>query len=373
MAYSVTPWDVSGRVDYEKLMKEFGTMPITPDLLGRLGRHAPLHTMLRRGYFFSHRDLDLALKDHEAGKGFFLYTGRAPAAAMHIGHLMPFLLTKWLQNAFKVNAYIQIPDEEKFLAKGVPMEEVESLVQEDILDIAALGFDPDRTFLFRNTEYAGRMYSTACRIARKITFSTAKAVFGFRNSSNIGFIFYPVMQAVPCFFERKRCLIPAALDQDPYWRVQRDVAEGLGHLKAAAIHSKFLPSLAGMEGKMSSSALTTAVYLSDSPEIVREKVMKHAFSGGGGSLKEHRERGGNPGVDVAFQWLKAFFEPDDSALRELEEGYRAGTVTTGEMKSRLIERLNAFLSSHRKRRSPNAAKKLMRTGRLARKMWSEGF
>ena len=73
--------------------------------------------MLRRNFFFSHRDLDLALHDAEKGRGFFLYTGRGPSGPMHLGHMVPLLFTKWLQDAFKVNLYIEITDDEKFVVK----------------------------------------------------------------------------------------------------------------------------------------------------------------------------------------------------------------------------------------------------------------
>jgi tryptophanyl-tRNA synthetase len=49
--------------------------------------------LLDREVYFSHRDLDLVLHDHEAGKGFFLYTGRGPSNKMQVGHLLPFQLT----------------------------------------------------------------------------------------------------------------------------------------------------------------------------------------------------------------------------------------------------------------------------------------
>ncbi|MBI4020670.1 MAG: tryptophan--tRNA ligase [Candidatus Aenigmarchaeota archaeon] len=377
MAFTVTPWDVQGKVDYDRLIKEFGTRKIDDPLLGRMKKHVKqLHVMLRRGFFFSHRDLDLVLDDVDRGKGFFLYTGRGPSGAMHIGHLTPFLFNKWLQDVFKVNLYIEITDDEKFVQKADrEWEQVRDQAAQDILDIAALGFDPDRTFIFRDAEYVKNVYPLMLKAARKITFSTAKAVFGFTNETNIGMIFYPSYQVIPTFFEQKRCLIPAAIDQDPYWRIQRDIAEGLGFHKTAAIHNKLLPPLQGMEGKMSSSRQESAIYLADSPETVRTKIMKYAFSGGAGNLKDHREKGGNPDVDVAFQWLHALFEEDDKKIRDLEAGYRSGQVTTGEMKDHLIGNLTGFLETHQKQKkhAAAAAKKMQYDGKLAKQMWETVF
>lgn len=72
MTQKVTPWEVSGKVDYDKLIKEFGTMPITDELAKKMEKlTGSSHIFLRRGLFFSHRDIDMVMKDYESGKGFF--------------------------------------------------------------------------------------------------------------------------------------------------------------------------------------------------------------------------------------------------------------------------------------------------------------
>ena len=372
---TVTPWEVSGKVDYEKLVKEFGTKRVDEKLRGRLERDAGgSNVMLRRDYFFSHRDLDLTLDDHEKGKGFYLYTGRGPSGPMHIGHLIPLIFTKWLQDRFKVNLYIEITDDEKFVCKReAEWEGIEKYAAENIRDIAAVGFDPDRTFIFRDSEYAANVYPMLMKIAKKITFSTAKAVFGFTNETNIGFIFYPAYQIVPTFFEKRRCLIPAAIDQDPYWRIQRDIAEGLGYHKAAQIHSKFLSPLQGAQGKMSSSMKESAIWLDDDEKTVRNKIMKYAFSGGRSTLEEHRKLGADLSVDVPFQWLSVLFEPDDGELKRIAGEYGSGRMLTGEVKELLARKINEFLAEHRARKEKADVKKYTHAGKLAQDMWKKKY
>ncbi|VVB58023.1 Tryptophan--tRNA ligase [Candidatus Anstonella stagnisolia] len=375
--FNVTPWDVSGAIDYDKLIMQFGTKKISPALKERIQKSAgELHPMLSRDYFFSHRDMDLALDEHEKGKGFFLYTGRGPSGPMHIGHLVPLVFTKWLQDKFKCNLYIQITDDEKFLVKqGMQWEDTQKYSHENILDIIAAGFDPKRTFIFKDSEYIKNVYPLLLKTARKTTMSTAKAVFGFTDSSNIGLTFYPAYQIVPTFFEKKRCLIPSAIDQDPYWRIQRDIAESLGYFKTAAIHSKFLPPLSGTEGKMSSSAADSAIWLSDDAKAVKNKINKYAFSGGKSSMEEHRKLGGNPDIDVPFQWLKIFFEPSDKKLQKLHDDYKSGALLSGEMKAALIEKINTFLAAHKEKReaAKESIRDFMHEGPLAKRMWEQQF
>jgi len=377
-SFTVTPWEVSGVVDYDRLIRDFGTQPITGQLAQRLEKLlGPAAYLVRRRVFFSHRDLDLVLKDHETGRGFFLYTGRGPSGPMHIGHIISFYFTKWLQDQFKTNTYIQITDDEKFLEekRNLTYQDTQKWAEDNILDIAAVGFDPDKTFILQDTEFIGHAYPLILQIARRINYSTAKAVFGFNSDTNIGFQFYPSIQILPSLLEKRRCLIPSAIDQDPYWRIQRDIAESLGHDKTAAIHSKFIPPLTGMRDKMSSSRPETAIYLSDTDKAVKDRVYRHAFSGGQATVQEHRKLGGNPDIDVPFQWLYMFFEQDDKQIEKIRSDYKDGRMLTGEIKDILTEKITGFLREHRQRRerARDLVPKYKHDGLLAREMWKRDF
>src|SRR5690348_8396736 len=295
--FVITPWEVTGEVDYERLIREFGTQPINGALAKRLESSlGDAAYLVRRQIFFSHRGLNLVLDDYEKGKGFFLYTGRGPSGPMHIGHILSFYFTKWLQDKTHVNVYIQVTDDERFLQenRSLTYDETQRWAQDNILEIAAVGFDPEKTFILLDTEFVGRAYPLILKIARRVNYSTVKSVFGFTGETNIGMSFYPAIQILPSLLEKRRCLIPSAIDQDPYWRIQRDIAEPLSYHKAAAVHSKFLPPLTGIQDKMSSSKPETAIYLYDDAKTVRNKIYRHAFSGGRSSKEEHRKLGGNP-------------------------------------------------------------------------------
>lgn len=67
---------------------------------------------------------------------------------------------------------------------------------------------------------------------------------------------------------------------------------------------------------MSASDANTAIYMSDTPNQIKNKINKHGFSGGRETEELHRKYGGNPDVDVAFQYL-SFFEEDDEKLAQI--------------------------------------------------------
>lgn len=101
---------------------------------------------------------------------------------------------------------------------------------------------------------------------------------------------------------------------------------------------------------MSSSEESSAIFSTDSPKEVETKIKKYAFSGGKDTLEEHRKLGGNPDIDVSFQYLRMFFEPDDKKLQKIHDDYKSGKLLSGELKQILIEKINAFLKEHQKQR-----------------------
>ncbi len=355
--FSVTPYSVKGEVDYTKLVKDFGVSKIDEKLMKRIEKNAgEIHFMLRRGIFFAHRDLNWLLDEYEKGNKFFLYTGRGPSGDIHLGHPMPWVFTKWLQDKFGVGLWFQFTDDEKFLFGDYSYEELQKTLIENMIDVAAMRFDLKKTHFLVDTQHAGLMYPEACKVAKKITFSMVKASFGMNESSNIGSIFYTSMQAVPAFLpsvlKKKKipCLIPHAVDQDPHFRITRDILPKLGHYKPASIQCSFLPPLQGKSGKMSSSDELSAIYLKDSPKEVERKINKYAFSGGRDTLEEHRAKGGNPEVDIAFQYLRYLLIEDDGELKKIEGDYLSGKLLSGEMKKITIAKINDFLKEHQSRR-----------------------
>src|SRR3990172_7839439 len=396
--FIVTPWHVEGEIDYDKLIKRFGTEKISKQLLTRIEKlTGDLHFMLRRGIFFSHRDLNAVLNEYEKGNKFFLYTGRGPSGHTHIGHLVPWVFAKWLQDKFGTNMYFQLTDDEKFFSKqNLSLEETKQFAFENALDFIALGFKPENTKIIIDTENIKTLYPIAAQVAKKINFSNTKAVFGFSNDTNIGMIFYTALQSAPCFIEDRPVLIPLGVDQDPHFRLTRDVAPKIGKQKPALIHNIMIPALQGPGGKMSASDDNGTVYTTDPPEVVKKKINKYAFSGGqpdieehrkkGGNpdidvsyqylriffepddnklkkninkyafsggqpdIEEHRKKGGNPDIDVSYQYLRIFFEPDDNKLKKIYDDYKSGKMLTGELKAILIEKINGFLKIHQEKR-----------------------
>ncbi|CAG9105956.1 unnamed protein product [Plutella xylostella] len=238
----------------------------------------------------SRLDMHTILNLKEAGKPFYLYTGRGPSSeSLHIGHMIPFMFTKWLQDVFDVPLIIQLTDDEKALWKDIKVEEAIKMAHNNAKDIIAVGFDPEKTFIFNDLDFIGQcpaFYQNMVRIQKCVNYNQAKSIFGFGDSDVIGKITFPSIEAAPAFstsfpfiFGKKivPALVPCAIDQDPYFRMTRDVASRLKLPKPALIHSTFLPALQGAQHKMSASDQNSSIFLNDTPKLIKNKLPKPAL------------------------------------------------------------------------------------------------
>eukprot|EP00953_Heterococcus_sp_UTEX-ZZ885_P011878 6857-Heterococcus_DN1.PRE.2 len=232
----------------------------------------------------------------------------------------------------------------------LPLDETHRLAYENARDIIACGFDPTKTFVFSDLDYIGSMYPVILKIQKFVTFNQTRGIFGFNDSTNIGCIAFPAVQAAPAFpasfptvlkgQTKMPCLIPCAIDQDAYFRMTRDVAPRL---------SKFFPGLQGPKGKMSSSAENTAIFVTDTPKQIKKKI-QGSFSGGQDTKELQLLHGANLHVDVAYQYL-GFFLEDDAELKQIGDDYSSGKMLTGDVKAKLTAVLTTLVQQHQERRA----------------------
>lgn len=365
----ITPWKVESttKINYDKLINNFGCKKIDNEILERFVRLTGqrLHPWLERGIFFAHRDLDKILDAYENNEMIYLYTGRgATSESLHLGHLIPFMFCKYLQDVFGAIIVIQMSDDEKFYFKTAgTIDDYINYTYSNIKDIIACGFNPHKTLIFSNSEYMNRhMYKNAIKMNKCITGNQIRGIFGLNLDNNIGQLSWPIFQSIPAFsnsfnriFGDKHvyCLVPYAIDQDPYFRLARDFAESYkqeGYLKPASIMSTFIVGLEGVNGKMSSSDGSVSLFLDDDENTIRDKIFKHAFSGGGATKREHMLYGGNLLTDVSYQYLVYFMEDMDE-LKQVAYKYANGIMMSSEIKKIMSDCIVQLIQNHQHKKA----------------------
>ena len=356
-SFEVTPWEVSGDVDYDKLVKKFGIKRF-----GTLPEIFNKDVLFRRKVVFAHRDFDRILNAVRNKGKFVMMTGLMPSGKFHLGHM---LLAQQMIFYQKLGAklYIAVADLEAYNARQKNLKELRKVaIDQYLVNYIALGLIPKNCdFYFqsersKDAKKSNAYYRLASNFSRYATFNEFRAVYGEISPGKMN---ASLLQAtdmfhsqLPEFDGKTPVVVPVGIDQDPHLRIARDIGSRYKDdkfIQLSSTYHMFLPGLKG-SGKMSSSDEMSYIAMTDSPAEVKKKINKYAFSGGQATVEEHRKKGGNPDVDVSFQYLKMFFEPDDKKLKKIYNDYKSGSMLTSELKNILIEKINAFLKIHQKKR-----------------------
>lgn len=350
----ITPWEVEGDIDYSKLIKKFGVSPMKelPEVFNK-------NILFRRKIVFAHRDIQRILEAIKKKKKFVMMTGLIPTGKFHIGHM---LLAQQFIFYQKLGAkiYLAVADIEAYNARGQSLEESRKIaIEEYIANYIALGLNPKNCEIYfqsqrsKDAKKANAYYRLQNLLAKHSTFAEFKAVYG---DISPGKMLASLLQAsdmlhpqLPEFEGSVPVIVPVGVDQDPHIRLARDISKRANKkfIQLSSSYHFFMPGLGG--GKMSASDSSSFIAMTDSPKEVERKIKKYAFSGGQKSLEEHKKKGGNPDIDVSFQYLKMFFEQDDERLKEIYNSYKSGKMTTSQLKEYLIEKMNVFLKEHQKK------------------------
>jgi len=350
------PWEAKGDINYDKLVKEFGISPLKelPELFNK-------EILFRRKFIFAHRDIQRILDAIKNKKKFVMMTGLMPTGKFHIGHMM---LAQQMIFYQKLGAkiYIAVADIESYNARNQSIEDSKkNAVEEYIKNYIALGLKPENCEIYfqsdrsKDSKKSNAYYRLQNLLARHATFNEFKAVYG---EISPGKMVSALLQAsdmlhpqLPEFENTSPVLVPVGLDQDPHLRLARDISKRFKTNKFTQLSSTYHTMLTGLKrGKMSSSDPMSYIALTDDPKTIKTKINKYAFSGGQPTLEEHKKLGGNPDIDVSFQYLR-LFEPSDKKLEEIYNDYKSGKLLTGELKKIAIKQISSFLTEHQKKRN----------------------
>jgi len=360
MKETIDPWGKMDVKDYDKLSREFGI-----EKFESFAKKLPEpHISMRRGAVFGHRDFGRIAEAIAHKKPYVMMTGLMPSGKFHLGHMMLAEQIIYYQN-YGAQIFLCVADIEAYNTRNGTLKELRKVaIEEYLLNYIALGLKPkncdfyfqsDRSHDARKSEAYYRLIGM---LPKRVTFNEMEAIYGELTPGKIMSVFIQVADILHPQLEEfggpRPVLVPVGVDQDPHIRLTRDLADRFTRsndfhfVLPSSTYHEFMKGLKG--GKMSSSDPTSYIALTDTPAEAKTKIMKYAFSGGRGSVQEHREKGGVPEVDVAYNMLYTMFEPDDNKMKHIHDDYKSGKMLTGELKQILIDKLQKFLEEHAEKR-----------------------
>ena len=310
-----------------------------------------------------------------------ILTGDRPTGKLHIGHFVGSLKNRVeLQNSGEFETYIMIADAQALTDNAKNPEKVRENVLEVALDYLAVGIDPAKTTIFIQSQIPelpelAMFYANLVSIARLERNPTVKTEIKQKNFGEgvpSGFVFYPISQAadITAF---KATHVPVGEDQLPMIELTREIARSFNQtynqevlvepeaiLPPAGIERR-LPGINGMDAKMSKS-LNNGIYLGDSFEEMRDKVMKMYTDPDHIRVEDPGKIEGN----VVFAYLDVFAK-DKEKVAEMKAHYQRGGLGDVAVKKYLIEVLDEILKPICERRAelaknPEKVYEILRAG-----------
>ncbi len=281
-----------------------------------------------------HRGVDIS-----SLKNCYIYTGRGPSKSnFHIGHLPALKLCLELQKHFQERIEFMISDDEKIFRDRIDSSIMRKNVETTIQQLKFIGFNSSNTnFRINSMGISEEEYKLLIEMMSIVNIKTLDCLFG--KKENIGEYFYPLLQILPSLSKTKKCLIIAGVDQDPFFRLARDIARKLKFNLPMIIYTKSVPGLDGSE-KMSTSLLSSnPIYLGDKEEEIINKVKKIKIVGAS-SLDELFEKGSNLLVDIPFRLIE-IFDSNIQNVNLIRKSYTVGITEEAEiaeLKSIIIDK-----------------------------------
>ena len=302
-----------------------------------------------------------------------ILTGDRPTGRLHVGHYVGSLSERVrLQNSGEFDEiYIMIADAQALTDNAEHPEKVRQNIMEVALDYLACGLDPEKVNIFIQsmvpeltelTFYYMNLV-TVSRVQRNPTVKAEIQMRNFEASIPVGFFCYPISQAadITAF---NATAVPVGEDQEPMLEQCREIVHKFNTVygETLTMPQIVLPSnnacmrLPGTDGKAKmSKSLGNCIYLADSEEVVREKIMSMYTDPDHIRVQDPGKLEGN----TVFTYLDAFcqpehfaeFLPDYQNLDELKAHYQRGGLGDVKVKKFLNNVMQSLLSPMRERRA----------------------
>lgn len=294
-----------------------------------------------------------------------ILTGDRPTGRLHIGHYIGSLRNRVeLQNSNKFDEiFVMIADAQALTDNAKNPKKVQENVLEVALDYLAVGLNPEKTTIFIQSQvpqlaelsqYYANLVSIS-RLERNPTVKTEIKQKNFGESVPSGFVFYPISQAadITAF---KATTIPVGEDQAPMIELTREIARSFNQTYDSNILvepemflaeegiSRRLPGIDGINSKMSKS-LNNGIYLADSYEEMKAKVMKMYTDPDHIRVEDPGKIEGN----IVFAYLDVFAK-DKQKVEEMKAHYQKGGLGDVAVKMYLVEVLDEILKPIREKR-----------------------
>ncbi len=283
-------------------------------------------------------------------------SGMRPTGKLHLGHWVG-ALENWVKLQDKYRCYYVIVDWHALTTEYENPRRIKEYIFEVATDWLASGLDPAKSTLFiqsRVKQHAElhlilSMIVPLGWLERVPTYKEQKQQLKDRDLNTYGFLGYPVLQTADIIIYKAE-LVPVGEDQKAHIELAREIVRRFNHLYGPVFPEPQelltpVPKILGTDGRKMSKSYRNAIFMSDSPEELRSKILPMMTD----TKRKRRTDPGEP-EDCPVYTLHKAFTPEEKR-KELEEGCRKATIGCIDCKKVLIAELEEKFAPFREKKA----------------------
>jgi tryptophanyl-tRNA synthetase len=269
-------------------------------------------------------------------------SGMQPSGRLHIGNLVG-ALQNWVRLQAEFECYYFVADWHALTSGYEKASEISESIKDLLVNFLAAGLDPERCTIFLQSKVIEHaelhlllsMITPLGWLERVPTYKEKKEEITDRDLNTYGFLGYPVLQSADIIIYRAN-LVPVGIDQFPHLEITREIARRFNFLygevfpEPEGLLTEF-PKVPGTDGRKMSKSYGNAVYLSDPPDVVEQKLRTMMTD----PARKRRTDAGDPELSPVYHLHKVFSSPEEIA--EVAHGCRTAGIGCIDCKKILIK------------------------------------
>ena len=278
-----------------------------------------------------------------------ILSGMRPSGKLHLGNFFG-ALDSWVKLQDEYECFYFAADWHALTSEYENTEIIKESITDMFLDWLSAGIDPDKSTIFIQSKIPEHaelhvllsMITPLSWLERNPTYKEQQQELTNKDISTYGFLGYPVLQAADIIIYKAH-KVPVGIDQVPHLELTREIARRFNFLykETFPLPEPILteiPKLLGIDGRKMSKTYNNAIYLSDPPEVIREKT-EQMFTD---PQRARKSDPGDPKICNVFSFHKLFSPPEE--VSEISHSCHSAGIGCVDCKKRMASRVITFLS-----------------------------
>lgn len=272
-------------------------------------------------------------------------SGMQSSGKLHIGNLVG-ALQNWVKLQDKYDCFYFVADWHSLTTGYADTSSIKTSVEDLLINFIASGLNPDKCTIFLQSKVLQHaelhlllsMITPLGWLERVPTYKEQQQELKDKDLSTYGFLGYPLLQTADIIIYRAK-YVPVGVDQVPHLEISREIARRFNFLYKKEVFPEpeplltAFPKVPGVDGRKMSKSYGNAIYLSDAPDVVEQKLKTMMTD----PARKRRTDKGDPDRSPVYQLHKIFSSPQE--LEEISAGCRSADIGCIDCKKILIKNI----------------------------------